>query len=93
MFFEELVDEDAGLGQVGEDVACVRGEHQRRVGGNDLSSESSLMIAGVIARAGALVGELVPLCCVRCLTRSTSEDLKTYLLSIYFFVDKCTASS
>jgi hypothetical protein len=49
---------------VGEDVACVRGERQRRVGGNDLSPESSLMMARVVARAGALVGELVQLFCV-----------------------------
>ena len=41
---------------VGEDVACVRGERQRRVGGNDSSLESSSMVARVVARAGALVG-------------------------------------
>ena len=49
---------------VGEDEACVRGECQRRVGGNDSSLEPSLMMAGVVARAGALVCEMVTLFCV-----------------------------
>jgi hypothetical protein len=40
------------------------GERQRRVGGNDLSWESSLMMAEVVARAGALVRMMVMLFCV-----------------------------
>ena len=44
---------------VGEDVACVQGEQRRRVGGNDSLSESSSMMARVVALDGALIGELV----------------------------------
>jgi len=38
--------------------ACDRGDRQRGVGGNDLSSESSSMMTGVCTWAGALGGEL-----------------------------------
>jgi hypothetical protein len=43
-----------------DDVACIRGERWRRVGGNDSLSESSLMMAGVPTRDGTLIGELIP---------------------------------
>ena len=49
---------------VGEDVACVWGERRRRVGGNDLLTELSSMMARVITRAGALVSVMVTLFCV-----------------------------
>ena len=62
---------------VGVDVACVRGERPRRVGGNNLLSESSSMMAGVIAQAGALVGELVPLFCVGFLWIWSGLHMKT----------------
>ena len=41
--------------------ACDRGDHRSGVGGNDSSSKSSLMMAGVCTWAGALVGELASL--------------------------------
>jgi len=53
-----------------EGVACDRGDRRRGVGGNDLSSESSSMMARVCTRAGALVGELAPLSHAGCWTSS-----------------------
>ena len=43
-----------------DDVSFVRGERRRRVGGNNSLLASSLMMDGVPARDGTLVGELIP---------------------------------
>jgi hypothetical protein len=51
-------------------VACDLGNRRREVGGNDLLSESSSMLAGVSTWAGALVGELAPPSCAGCWTSS-----------------------
>ncbi len=47
--------------EVVDGATCARGERRRRVGGADLSSESSPMMAGRSRRMGStLAGELVP---------------------------------
>ncbi len=52
-------------------MACVRGERQRRVSGNDSSSELSSMMAGQSRRlGGALVGGLLPVLRMGCWTLS-----------------------
>ncbi len=62
-------------------MACICGDCWRRVGGNDLSPESSLMMARMPMRDGALGGELLLATHVGCWT-SSRLHMKTGSLSL-----------